>query len=884
MWYSQFYAVIILGSFSVYGWDEPTLMLPNERSTLDDCHLRFHKLSRYGLASSAFGRPARSREFAHMGAIGWTKEDGTIAWKCVGTLIWPNFVLTAAHCTLDNGNQEPDVVRFGDLNMATTEHDKDAQQLNITAILKHPQYSPKEKYHDIALLELEQNVTLSDYVVPACLWIDEEMRFKILEAGYIKDEMLLKESFKPIGNEECSKVSPSVEDGKLKICAANETMNPCEYETGGPLQIKLMNNARMTPFVVAINSYGAACGKNGPGVHTRVAPYREWIVETLQKNGAMVPNDVYNETFCALRYASYREFEDASIMSRSPDFVTIVNGRNNVGVSTKLPTYIAQLATDEGATDCYGVLIDEMTVVTLAQCVTEDGNPVSHIKYLGNRVMNVSEIHVHPKYEKGKSFNNLAVLRLQHLLEIEDIDPACIWHEEHHPSHEVYVHGSGRTDINSIIWTDRSIQAIDPTVSFLSVRVRFQNTSTCTIPKQYLPLLHDGLTNEFICNGQDLFLVPKSCDLLTGGAIDETVYLAGNNYPMVYGLNYLGRDCGFGEHSIGISITSHIEWLKTVLITNNRKLQSSAIQFVDSDLREGESCEKQDGRVGQCVSVDNCSRAWKHFLSKQTIELCATSSLVCCPLDDIEDTEKTEVRLPDDGCSSLVKNLNRTSFVGSLVFIAFASNVEEFRCLGTIITEKVILTSASCIGDEEPAAVKLMANTTQKMFRVEAMLVHQAYNATDGTNDIAMIRLEDTLVWSSELFPACLWINTTHVPLVLSMVSPVTQESQHGSSTAVRSVDVIKEFGRALSAKVLAMYNSDCQRSHPYEIQETQLCARNPFENFTCNTLSDHLRYDDSNGFSYIVGLAADLVSCKQSRYTVFTRISEYIHWIRTNM
>lgn len=108
------------------------------------------------------------------------------------------------------------------------------------------------------------------------------------------------------------------------------------------------------------------------------------------------------------------------------------------------------------------------------------------------------------------------------------------------------------------------------------------------------------------------------------------------------------------------------------------------------------------------------------------------------------------------------------------VFITwFTSDAIEFRCLGTIITKRIILTSASCMGNGIPNAVKLSTNTTnQKMYRVDATLIHYAFNVTDNTNDIAMVRLAESLVWSSDLFPACLWINTTHVPVALSMVFP----------------------------------------------------------------------------------------------------------------
>ncbi|KXJ77378.1 hypothetical protein RP20_CCG007716 [Aedes albopictus] len=790
--------------------------------------LRFHELeSSAAGAPSANGRPALLKEFAHMGAIGWTQDNGKVLWHCGGTLIWIDYVLTAAHCVIDHWSIQPDIVRFGDLNLETDEYDEYAQQYKITQIYRHPLHRFSLKYHDIALMKLEQPIRLHDAVCPACLWVDPHIRFtEFIATGWgstghfeNRSPSLMKVSLKPMESSKCEKFYSSELVRGLKsglhenhLCAVDAKMDTCEGDSGGPLQVKLLHSTRLTPFVVAVTSFGSPCGLSNPGVYTKIAPYKDWILATMRQDGAVIEglatekqfhyectnnlilDDIFNATFCALRYQQFREHINTRPYNKThvivKDFLTNIYKDNP-------PTYLVQLMwnTEGSPQNCYGTIIDENTVLTVANCVHYQGIPASTVSHPREGVINISKINVHPQYNPAYGYSNIAILRLEKLFSFINIRPACIDYVNVSIDQPNAVFGFGRRDIyvcNDFpdcigipTCTLCSIQIAntsylsDPSLIPLVVHIEPKNETTCRLSRELQSRFPDGITDELICAGIDRFMVPEACDLKLGGsysyfskkemrwlpAIDRTIDVYGDLYPPLDGLVQIGRDCGYGEHLLSTRLRSHLKWLERVLLP--KRATAYAVQFLDHSRREWDLCTDTHGLRGRCTLLSRCQRKWKKFELTKEATFCSSTS----------------VRIFD--------------------------NSTKYICMGAIISDRTILTSASCVSTAASLSVQPLGNS-EITIQVRQTVQHSSFNATDYSNDIAILRLPQSLIWSPQLHPVCLWNNQTHSPLIVEMLQPF-------NTTDVTDIEYIE---------LLTMYNSDCQRTHAYRVRDSHICVK----------------------------------------------------------
>jgi len=275
--------------------------------------------------SSPIGRIVGGQD-ALMGQYPWLvnlgyRQQGKPAtlFKCGGTLIGRQHVLTAAHCVTElPRNFKLEVIRVGehdldkDIDCAGEGRNKlcapPPQDISVEEVIFHKSYGkPKAFQNDIAVIKLARNVTENEFVGPICLPFNddnEDYLGKRIGADANINEVAgwgatTITGRKPANvlqflgvdvtdSEECKEIYAE-RGGVLtekQICAGGvKGKDSCVGDSGSGLMRSLPDRQRTIDRwdLIGVVSFGPRlCGTEGvPGVYTRVNSYLDWILDTI---------------------------------------------------------------------------------------------------------------------------------------------------------------------------------------------------------------------------------------------------------------------------------------------------------------------------------------------------------------------------------------------------------------------------------------------------------------------------------------------------------------------------------------------------------------------------------------------------------------------------
>ncbi|XP_053689581.1 venom serine protease-like [Sabethes cyaneus] len=212
---------------------------------------------------------------------------------------------------------------------------------------------------------------------------------------------------------------------------------------------------------------------------------------------------------------------------------------------------------------------------------------------------------------------------------------------------------------------------------------------------------------------------------------------------------------------------------------------------------------------------------------------------------------------------------------------------KSLLCGATIITDRHALTAAHCLSGRSISNTALLVGdhnmksgtdtSFAKLMLISTFTINSAYNAQAKTNDIALVRTTDQIVFNAGVNRACLpygYATQTFNGVYLTTLGWGTLDFGGPLATDLQKV----------ALQVMPLTDCRTKLSGMSPVQDNQICTYTAGKDSCQYDSGGPMLYVDANGGkAYAVGVINYGITCASQYPSVGARVTSYLSWIETN-